>query len=655
MVDLPLSYKPRVLYVDDEQDNLQSFKALFRREFEIRTALSAREALQILRDEKINVLVSDQRMPGMTGVELLERAAEEFPEVLRFMLTGFSDYDPLVDAINNGRIQGYFSKPLNPDEIKGRIRRGLENLYLKARNEQLFEELKISEERFRTLFEQAADSIVLVDPQTCMLHDFNAMTHTNLGYTRDDLKETRVYELAPETGREEMKRCLAKSLEKGTCTFTTQLRARDAGLRDFVMKFKAVSIRGQTYLLGILDDITEKVNLREKEKKLEAELRQLYKMEAIGTLAGGIAHDFNNILGIIMGNAEMALMDAHEESPKYKNMRKVMEAALRARDLVQQILVFSRRREYEKRPLGIVPLVKESLKLLRSSLPSTIEIRQALTVPFAEDSVLVDPTQIHQILMNLCTNASYAMRETGGILEIKYFSVDFESDDPTMPPELNPGSYVVLMVSDTGHGISPEVMDRIFEPYFTTKKQEEGTGLGLAVVHGIVKEHGGAIAVSSVPGKGSTFRIFFPKWHETATEFRQATPAPLQKGMESILLVDDEPALLEIVRRMLEQLGYSVVPKSSVLDALEEIRLRPDVFDLVITDQTMPKMTGLELSRHVTAARPDLPIILCTGFNDDLTLEKLTAVGVRALIIKPVAMNDIAGTIRKVLDGETLV
>lgn len=654
MVAPLLSSKPRILYVDDELDNLQSFRALFRREFEIRVALTAQEALQILRDEKIDVLVSDQRMPGMTGVELLERVATEFPEVLRFMLTGFSDFDPLVDAINNGRIQGYFSKPLNPDEVRGRIRKGLENLYLKARNAQLFEELRISEERFRTLFEQAADSIVLVDPKTWMLHDFNAMTYANLGYTRDDLKEVKVYELAAEISREEMRKHLEKSLENGTGTFTMRLEAKDAGLHDFLMKFKRVSIHGSTYLLGILRDITEEVCLREKEKKLEAELRQLYKMEAIGTLAGGIAHDFNNILGIIMGNAEMALLDAQRESPRYKHMQKVMEATLRARDLVQQILVFSRRSEYEKRPLGIASIIKDSFKLLRSSLPSTVEIRQTMEIPPAEDSVLADPIQIHQILMNLCTNASYAMRETGGVLEVTYSATELAGDAPDMPPDLNPGRYVVLTIRDTGRGMSPEVMDRIFEPYFTTKKQEEGTGLGLAVVHGIVKEHGGAITVSSVPGKGSTFRIFFPRWHGDAVVLREETREPLQKGKESILLVDDEPALLETVRRMLEQLGYSVVSRSSVLDALEAFHVRPDAFDLVITDQTMPKMTGIELTRRITAVRPDLPVILCTGFSDGLTFEKLKAAGVRAFIMKPIAMHDIACTIRKVLSGEKL-
>jgi CheY-like chemotaxis protein len=302
-------------------------------------------------------------------------------------------------------------------------------------------------------------------------------------------------------------------------------------------------------------------------------------------------------------------------------------------------------------PINITPIIKEALKLLRSSIPSTIEIRQTVDVPFAEDFVLGDPTQIHQILMNFCTNSAHAMRVTGGILEIKYSSIDFSSVDSVRPSDLNPGSYLVLTVSDTGHGISEDVMEHIFEPYFTTKEHGEGTGLGLAVVHGIVKKHAGVITATSVPGKGATFNIFFPKWRGGLVQPDKETLALLQRGVESILLVDDEQALLDVMRQMLERLGYTVVPKSSSVAALEEFRAQPDAFDLVITDQTMPKMTGLELSKQLMAIRPDLPVILCTGFSDCLTPEKRKAAGIRALVMKPMNMNDIASTIRKVLKG----
>ena len=413
---------------------------------------------------------------------------------------------------------------------------------------------------------------------------------------------------------------------------------------DVTVRLTLIDYRGEPANLFFMTDVSS-------EKVLRAQLFRAQKMEAIGTLAGGIAHDFNNILGIIMGNAEMALFDNPEESPTYDYMQKVTKAAFRARDLVQQILTFSMQSEHEQMPINIAPIIREALKLLRSSIPSTIEIRQTVDVPFAEDFVLGDPTQIHQILMNFCTNSAHAMRVTGGILEIKYSSIDFSSVDSARPSDLNPGSYLVLTVSDTGHGMSKDVMEHIFEPYFTTKKHGEGTGLGLAVVHGIVKKHAGVITVTSIPGKGATFNIFFPKWCGNSVQPEKERHAQLQRGIESILLVDDEQALLQVMCQMLERLGYTVVPKSSAVAALEEFRAQPDAYDLVITDQTMPKMTGIELSKQLMAIRPNLPVILCTGFSDTLTPEKRRAVGIRALVMKPMIMNDIASTIRKVLNG----
>ncbi len=414
---------------------------------------------------------------------------------------------------------------------------------------------------------------------------------------------------------------------------------------DVTVRVTPIDYRGKQASLAFITDVST-------EKSLRTQLFRAQKMEAIGTLAGGIAHDFNNILGIIMGNTEMALLDTPEDSPTYDFLQQVTKAAFRAKDLVKQILTFSRQGEQEQRPLHIIPIIKEALKLLRSSLPTTIAIRQEISVPFAQDSVFADSTQIHQILMNLCANSAHAMREAGGILEVNYSSMDFSAEDLNKPHDLSPGSYLVLLVSDTGHGMSKEVMERIFEPYFTTKKPEEGTGLGLAVVHGIVKKHGGAITVTSAPGEGSAFHIFLPRWHGSGVDQKRDIHSPLQRGTESILLVDDEKALIEAVQRMLEQLGYTVVAKTCGVEALEEFRARPDAFDLVITDQTMPKMTGLDLSRELMAIRPDLPVILCTGFSENLTAEKCKASGVRALLMKPVALSSISSTIRKVLNGE---
>jgi PAS domain S-box-containing protein len=395
--------KPCILYVDDEQDNLQSFRTLFRREFDIYVADSAQEALQILRHETIDVLVSDQRMPGMTGVELLERVAVEFPEILRFMLTGFSDYDPLVDAINNGRIQGYFSKPLNPDEIKERIKKGLETLYLKARNDQLFEELKQSQGFLHAIIENIPDMIFVKDAHDLRFMKFNRAGEELLGYSREEFLGRSDYDLFPEDeanfftmkDREVLTRCEVLDIPEET------IKTRHKGQR--ILHTKKIPILDDTgqplYLLGVSEDITEKVGMKEKEKKLQAELRQLYKMEAIGTLAGGIAHDFNNILGVILGYTELVMMGLDRASGSYENLGAVLSAGQRAKDLVKQILTFSRKSELELKPLLLQPLIKETVKFLRSSFPSTIEILQSIDEQCG--AIMADPTQMHQVIMNL--------------------------------------------------------------------------------------------------------------------------------------------------------------------------------------------------------------------------------------------------------------
>ena len=392
--------------------------------------------------------------------------------------------------------------------------------------------------------------------------------------------------------------------------------------------------RGIIYAVA---DITER-------KGLEEQIRHLQKMEAIGTLAGGIAHDFNNILGIIMGYAEMATFDAQRETPIWNKLQEVISASHRATELVRQILAFGRRNETQRTPALIAPLTKEALKLLRSSLPSTIEIHQ--NIGESSGSVLADPVQIHQILMNLCTNAAHAMRGQAGILDISLVDVELGPEHQ----DLRQGRYMKLTVADTGHGMDQATKERIFEPYFTTKKLGEGTGLGLSVVHGIVKGMGGAITVESVPGKGTTFCVFLPGI-ESGTAGRIEVTEPLPTGNERILFVDDEGALIEIGKKMLEHLGYKVTARTSSVEALNAFRAKPGEFDLVITDMTMPNMTGVELAGEILRLQPGIPIILCTGFSELITAEKAKAMGIRELLMKPLVLADIAATVRRVLDS----
>ena len=385
------------------------------------------------------------------------------------------------------------------------------------------------------------------------------------------------------------------------------------------------------------------------EMRLERQLRQAQKMESMGRLAGGIAHDFNNILSAIIGFTDLALYEVPKESKAAARLAEVIKGGDRAKDLVKQILTFTRQSEQEQKPIEVAPLVKETLKFLRASLPATIEIRQNVTALKAV--IMADPTQIHQVLMNLCTNAAQAMENDGGVLEVNLATMDREAATPPHDLDLDSETYVRLEVSDTGHGVDPSHLDQIFEPYFTTKPLGKGTGMGLAVVHGIVKSHGGVIEVHSEPGKGTRFVLLFPRVDQPGSQgVAPASVEELPVGTESILVVDDETVLTSMLRTMLEHLGYSVTTDNSPIAALKLFSERADEIDMVITDQTMPMLTGDGLARELLKLRPDVPIILTTGYSERISEEKAKAMGIKELLMKPVGLRALAVTVRRVLD-----
>jgi len=496
------------------------------------------------------------------------------------------------------------------------------------------EKLTESEEKYRSMMESMKDPIYICSP------DFRVeyMNPAMIRRAGRDATGENCFKALHDLD-EKCPRCMHDKAQQGEY-FESEIVSPKDNRSYHVSNSPIIHGDGSISKMTIYRDTTDL-------KKLETQLQQAQKMEAVGTLAGGIAHDFNNILGGIIGYAELAKMKAPEGSNVIAYLDKMIKSSDRAADLIKQILTLSRRHKQKQRPVQVRHIVKEALDLLRATLPTTIEIRKDV----AKDTGVVnaDPTQMHQVIMNLTTNAGHAMQENGGVLEVTLANVELDDLEAAKHLDLDAGSYLRLMVSDTGYGMSSEIMERIFDPYFTTKDTGEGTGLGLAVAQGIVKAHGGTITVYSEPGKGTTFHVYLPVILELERE-EKGSEEPLPTGSESILFIDDEEVLIEIGGQILEHLGYKVVTEKSSVQALELFRAEPDRFDLVITDMTMPHMTGDKFARELMKIRPHISVILCTGHSTLVLEEKAKDIGIRAFVMKPLVMRNLAETVRKVLD-----
>jgi PAS domain S-box-containing protein len=527
--------------------------------------------------------------------------------------------------------------------------------------------LQASEERWATTLASIGDAVIATDTSGNIMF-MNVVAEALTGWTLDEAAAkpvTTVFHIINENTRKEVDNPVAKVLRDGMIVGLanhTLLVKKDgmevpiddsgAPIRDkegktagVVLVFRDITERkrAEEVLNNAYEALKRETNERQR---TEETLRQAQKMDALGTLSGGIAHDFNNILAAIIGFSELLASHVIKGSRDERHLGRIMEASLRGRELVRQMLTFSRKTEQEKKPLRLSSIVAETARLIRSTTPTTIDIK--VNTQTESGMILGDPTQIQQVLLNLCMNAVYAMRDKGGVLDIELsdFSVSSSSGNPQ---GIDPGQYMKLAVRDIGTGMSPDIMDKIFDPFFTTKKLGEGTGLGLSVVHGIIRQSDGYITVESEPGKGSTFIVYFPKISGVVeAEHHQESIIPT--GTERVLFVDDEELLVEMGEEILAELGYEVTSLTSSKEALSLLKEDPSRFDLVITDQTMPDMTGIELAQEILIIRPDMPIVMCTGFSHIVDADKAKSAGIKAFAMKPLTKREIARTVRQVLD-----
>ncbi|MCF8037946.1 MAG: PAS domain S-box protein [Desulfohalobiaceae bacterium] len=511
--------------------------------------------------------------------------------------------------------------------------------------------LKESEQKYRTLFHSIRDALLVADLQRTIISCNQAFTDL-FGYSLEEIQGCRTEILYADSSQFPRlgKRLQDKAYDPNLFITIDYKKKSGEAFPGETNIFGFVDAEGcEIGYIGLIRDISVQLKAEQERVRYEQLLRQAQKMEAIGTLAGGIAHDFNNILASVIGYTELAMCDAQKKSLLYENLNEVLTAGNRARDLIRQILAISRHEDQSKQVVPINPLIKEALKMLRSTVPTSIEFKE--DIDGKTFNVQADPTQIHQVMVNLVTNAMQAMDSHEGTIEVCLDAYCFEDWIKQKALHLTPGEYVRLSVSDTGSGIAEDQIDKIFEPYYTTKEKGAGTGLGLAVVHGIVKSHGGLITVYSEEGKGSTFHVYLPlAQNQTLKQTAAESEEPLPTGTEHILLIDDELPIVKMQQQSLERLGYVVTAKTRSREALETFRSSPDKFNLVITDMTMPEMTGDKLAAAVKAINSEVAVILCTGFSEQIEAHKENIV-LDGYLMKPVDKTRMATTVRKVLDS----
>ncbi len=664
---------PIILVIDDDPNNMDIVTDyLAECDYTVLVAEDGENGISRAEYARPDLILLDIMMPGLNGFETcrelkIRECTRDIPVIF---MTALAETEQKVKGFEAGAVD-YITKPFQREEVLARVgvhlrireltchlQEAKDSLEIRveertaelartidALHDEIIERKRGEEERVRLAraIEQAAEAIFVADAQWLFTY-VNPAFEQMSGYTRDEVIGQPCTILRGNQYVPEHYDQIRETINlDNTWSGRLATRKKDGSLFEAETTASAVrDAKGAIINYVIIQrDVTH-------ELKLERELRHAQKMEAIGTMAGGIAHDFNNILTAIIGYTELAQLKLPQDNVAARNLERVQEASLRAKDLVKKILTFSRQSDQELRPVQVAPVIEEVLSLLRSTMPTTIGIHTHISDESKDEIILADPIQIHQILMNLGTNAAHAMRSRGGVLSISLSSIETDATLIALYPLLKPGPYVRLTVGDTGHGMEKSVSERIFDPYFTTKKVGEGTGMGLAVVQGIIKSLGGAISVYSEPGQGTTFHIFLPKVRGIDTS-QVSSEERSGGGTERILFVEDEKMLAELGQELLGSLGYTVTVALDGIEALRLFQSVPQAFDLVITDMTMPGLTGQDLARVMLAISPDLPIILCTGFSELIDEKQAKEHGIRGYVMKPYAASSLNKTIREVL------